>query len=155
MRKLALIIVAVLAVALTGCAPEEQPAPVQSAETPAAGSGGKKPAAAPVKLQATRTKFAPGPLNSGGQFTSVKVTVTNQAKSNLDVNPLYFSITDSTGQKHDVSSGLGEDVHQIGTLRLAPGEKATGTVTAEGRFSPKTVTFTKDGFGTSYRAEVG
>ncbi len=49
----------------------------------------------------------------GGALSCVKVTVTNQTKKQLEVNPLYFSITDSDSTKHDTSTALGDYEGQI------------------------------------------
>lgn len=149
--------IALAALTLVGCqAADEKPAPVQPADagTAAKVPAAKKATASPIKIQAVKTRFRPSVLHSGGSFTSVKVTITNNTKSNLEINPLYFAITDSGGTKHDSSTGLGEDDQQIATIKLAPGEKATGSICAEGKFTPKTVSFTKDGFGDEARAAV-
>lgn len=113
-----------------------------------------EPAAdAPVKLVAKAIEFTPSVLHNGGEFTSVKVTVTNNSDKNVDVNPLSFAITDTHGTKHPTDA-LGEDENQIDTLTLAPGENVSGAITAEGSFTPKTVTFNEDFFGEPIRADV-
>lgn len=113
---------------------------------------GNAPASA-VKLSATTTKFTPSILHNGGAFTSVKVTVTNNSKDNVDVNLLYFAVTDTHGTKH-TTDALGEDKNQIDTVTLSPGENVTGVVTAQGTFTPKTITYTNDLIGDSYTADV-
>nr|WP_246422329.1 DUF4352 domain-containing protein [Nocardiopsis mwathae] len=93
-----------------------------------------------VKLEAERTDFTPSALHTGGDFTSVKVTVTNDSDENVDVNPFYFSITDTDGTKRDASKGIIEEANSIDTVTLAPGENVTGAITAEGSFTPASVT---------------
>jgi hypothetical protein len=95
--------------------------------------------ASPVKLTAKATTFKPSVIYSGGDFTSVQVTVTNNSKENIPVNPLDFTITAADGAKHNTA--LGEDERQIDTLTLAAGEHVTGVISAEGKFKPARVTF--------------
>jgi hypothetical protein len=85
----------------------------------------------------------------------VKVTVTNQRKGNLAVNPLYFSLVDAGGEKHESADALGEYEGQIATTTLAPGEKAKGTVCAKGKFTPAIVAMTDELLQEQARAEVG
>ncbi|MEV4670950.1 DUF4352 domain-containing protein [Actinomadura sp. NPDC049382] len=153
MKKL-IALAAVLGLALTGCAVPTEPEPVQPAEKGAAGGETTKatPKTVPVNLKAKRTAYEPGPISSGGKYTCVKVTVTNQTTKNLDINPFYFEVTDTGGTKR--KAAVGEAEGEFDTMALAPKEKATGVVCAEGKFTPETVTFTKDGFGTNYRAQV-
>ncbi|ALC20587.1 DUF4352 domain-containing protein [Streptomyces pristinaespiralis] len=106
----------------------------------------------PVKVTATKTRFAPSILHDGGAYTSVKVTIANNSEEKIDVNPLYFSITATDGSKH--TAELGVDEHQIDTVDLAPGEKITGTITGEGAFTPKYVTYTDGLFGDDVRGNV-
>jgi hypothetical protein len=72
----------------------------------------------------------------------------------LEVNPLYFSITDTRGFKHDGSSALADYEGQIATTELAPKEKAAGMVCAKGRFTPKVVAMTNPLFSETARAAV-
>jgi len=140
----------------TACeVPAEEPTPVQSAEKGAAegGESGKAKAKdVPVRVSAKPAKFRPGPLNSGGAYTCVRATVTNRTDKNLEINPFYFELTDTGDRKR--AAAVGEAEGEFELMKLAPGEKASGVVCAEGDFTPKTVTFTKDGFGTAYRAKV-
>lgn len=106
-----------------------------------------------VKLSAKATEFVPGVLHNGGDFTSVEVTIENATKGNIDVNPLYFSVTDTNGTKHNADA-LGQSENQIDTLKLAPGENVTGVITAEGKFKAKSVTYTDGLIGESYKADV-
>lgn len=145
---------AAILLALTACTPADKAAPVQPAASTGAGSKAAAPKQAPVKLAAAKTGFKAGVLAEGSDYTSVKVTVTNNTSGTLEINPLYFAVTDTGGTRHECDA-LGVDDRQISDTKLQPGEKATGTVTAKGRFTARTVTFTKDGFGTAYRAEVG
>lgn len=107
----------------------------------------------PVEISGTSTAFTPSVLHNGGDFTSIKVTVKNNTDENIDVNPLYFSITDTKGSKHNTDA-LGEDKNQIDVVKLAPGENVTGVITAEGKFDAKTVTYTDGLIGTSYKGDV-
>lgn len=108
---------------------------------------------APVKIEASPTEFTPGVLHNGGEFTSVKITVTNNSDKNVDVNPLSFAITDTDGTKHPADA-LGEDENQIDTVTLAPGENVSGAITAEGSFTPASVTFNENLFGEPLKADV-
>ncbi|WP_329622935.1 DUF4352 domain-containing protein [Streptomyces sp. NBC_01255] len=105
-----------------------------------------------VKVVASKATFTPSVLHSSGAYTSVKVTITNTGSEKLSVNPLYFSLTDSSGEKHVAT--LGMDEGQIGTTDLAPGEKITGTITGEGSWTPAYVTFTEGLIGDSHRVAV-
>ncbi|WP_119730263.1 DUF4352 domain-containing protein [Thermomonospora amylolytica] len=151
-------VIVVIAAALTGCTlPAEEPTAVQPAES--GGSGDGKPAGdkkkVPVKLTAAKTRHQAGPLDDGRDYTCVRVTVTNQTDKNLEVNPLYFGITGTDGTKHDTADGLMADERVIDTTTLAPGEKASGVVCADGSFTPKIVSFTNPLFSEVARAEVG
>lgn len=97
----------------------------------------------PIKIVAKKTAFSASVLADGSNYTSIKVTVTNNSDDTISVNPLYFSITDTNGTKH--ASELAADNNQIDTVDLAPGENVSGTVTGKGKFTAKTVTYT-DGF---------
>ncbi|XRQ08594.1 DUF4352 domain-containing protein [Actinomadura welshii] len=157
MRKTLIIGLAAAAVLTAGCEIEEDPVAVQPAES--GKSEGKKAGAAkgknvPIKLTAKRAKATRSVLSSGDPLSCVKVTVKNQTKKQLEVNPLYFSITDTGNTKHDSSSALGEYEGQIDTTELAPGEKATGLVCAKGKFRPKVVAMTNPLFSEAARAEV-
>jgi hypothetical protein len=151
--KRIVITAAVAALALTGCEATEDPAPIQAASPgqPDKSEGGKK--TFPIKLAASRVAFKPGPLATGSNYTSVKVTITNNTGKVLEINPLFFAITATDGTKHEADA-LGSDPRQIDMGKLSPGEKATGVITAEGKFTPKTVTFTQNGFGEQVRAQV-
>lgn len=56
----------------------------------------------------------------------------------MEVNPLYFAITDTNGTRHTVV--LAADENQSSTVDLAPGENVS--VTGKGPFTPQYVTFT-------------
>lgn len=156
MKKIVTTVVALLALALTACVPEDEATPVQPAEAAGGSKTGAttspKPKTVPVQIKAKRAAFRPGPLNSGGAWTCVRATVTNNTAKNLDINPFFFELTDPSGQKR--KAAVGEAEGEFETMTLAPKEKAAGLVCAEGRFAPKTITFTKDGLGTNYRAAV-
>ncbi|MFJ3835513.1 hypothetical protein ACIPY6_08340 [Streptomyces sp. NPDC090054] len=68
------------------------------------------------------------------------------------MNPLYFTLTDTSGGKHTVELGVDED--QIGTVELAPGENITGTVTGKGKWTAKSVSYTDGLIGKAVRADV-
>lgn len=122
---------------------------------------GKSPEAAPsakpekkaaVAVVAKKAEFEKTILAQGSDYTSVSVTVTNNSSKPINVNPLYFAITDTNGTKHVAE--LAVDKNQIDTVELAPGENVTGVITGKGAFTPKTVTYTDGLLGDSTRAEV-
>jgi hypothetical protein len=156
MRKIATLVALALALGLTlaaACGPaDEKPAAVQSSGK-AAATGKAKPKTVPVKLVAAKTTLRRDALAEDKAYTVVKVTVTNNTSKVLEINPLYFAITGTDGSHHEADA-LGVDTRQLDTAKIQPHEKITGTIVAEGKFTPKTVTFTKDGFGTSYSATV-
>lgn len=90
----------------------------------------------PVKIAAKKTAFAPSILHDGGAYTSVQVTITNNGDKKISVNPLYFSVTDTSGSKH--TAELGVDENQMDTTDLAPGENMTGVITARAASRPST-----------------
>lgn len=106
----------------------------------------------PVKISAENTTFAKSILADGSSYTSVKVTIANDGKSEISVNPLYFTITDTNGTKH--TAELGVDENQMETTDLQPGENITGVVTGKGDFQPKYVTYTDGLFSDGLRANV-
>lgn len=132
-----------------GCTPADQPVAVQS---PGAGSASAKPV--PIRLEAKRAVAKRSVISSGGALSCAKVTVTNQSKKNVEINPLYFSLTDTTGAKHSTDDALGEAEGQIDTTTLAPGEHVTGLVCGKGKWTPKVVTMTNPLFDTAARAVV-
>lgn len=118
-------------------------------------SGKEKEEAAsegPVKITAKKTAFSKGILADSSDYTSVLITITNNGDKPIDVNPLYFTITDTNGTKH--TAELGVDDKQIDTVELAPGENTTGTVTGKGSFTAKYVTYTDGFLGDPVRADV-
>jgi hypothetical protein len=139
------------ALTLTGCAVDTAPTEVQRAGEQREAESGRS---LPIKLSATKTAFSPSVLNSGGDFSCAKVTITNQTSGNVDVNPLDFSITGTDKVRHDPFSGFGEHREELGAVTLAPEEKATGAVCAEGDFTPAIVAF-DPAFAEGARAEVG
>ncbi|NKZ05003.1 DUF4352 domain-containing protein [Actinomadura latina] len=156
MRKITIGLVAV-AVLTAGCNLEQDPVAVQSSgpgKSAGKSSGGAKSKTFPIKLTAKRAHASKSVLSDGGALSCVKVTVTNQTKKQLEINPLYFSITDTKNTKHDSTSALGEYEGQIDTTELAPGEKATGLVCAKGNFRPKVVAMTNPLFDEAARAQV-
>ncbi|MEU8773406.1 DUF4352 domain-containing protein [Streptomyces sp. NPDC048606] len=132
----------------------EDPAPPAAAapgqpEAPAGKAAGTKAA---VEVTARKTAFKASVLAQGDGYTSVSVTVTNNSSKAIDVNPLYFTITDTGGGKH--TSELGVDEDQISTVQLAPGENVTGTVTSKGKFTAKSVAYTDGLIGKAVRTDV-
>ncbi|TYR51410.1 DUF4352 domain-containing protein [Streptomyces parvus] len=120
--------------------PKEEPKEEESAEK------------APVTVTAKAVAFKKSVLAQGDDYTSVQVTITNNSKSDIEVNPLYVTITDTDGSKHTVELGVDED--QLDAMTLSPGENATGTVTAKGTFDAKYVTYTDGLLGDSVRGDV-
>ncbi|MGQ4726207.1 DUF4352 domain-containing protein [Streptomyces sp. Ju416(a)] len=120
--------------------PREEPKEEESAEK------------APVTVTAKAVAFKKSVLAQGDDYTSVQVTITNNSKSDIEVNPLYVTITETDGSKHTVELGVDED--QLDAMTLSPGENATGTVTAKGTFDAKYVTYTDGLLGDSVRGDV-
>jgi hypothetical protein len=132
--------------------------------TPPAAAASSAPAKAPeskpaepekkaeVVVAAKAAEFKKTILAQGDGYTSVSVTVTNNSSKPINVNPLYFAITDTNGTKHNAE--LGVDENQIGTVELAPGENVTGAVTGKGSWTAKSVTYTDGLIGKSVRADV-
>ena len=141
-----------LGLALTGCAIPEDPTPVQPAEKGNAGGEEGKKAAPPIKLTAKRIPYRADEFASGGPYSCVKAVVTNQTKGNLEINPFFFAITGTDGEKRQAAVGAAKN--EFDSLTLAPGEKASGTVCAETNVPAKTLTFT-DGLSEAARAQVG
>ncbi|MFF5790238.1 DUF4352 domain-containing protein [Streptomyces sp. NPDC012693] len=132
-------------------APDKSAAP--KSEAPKSEAPKEEPADdAPVTLTAAKAKFTPSVLHDGGAYTSVTVTITNRGDETISTNPLYFTITDTTGAKH--AAELGMEKHQMDLLKLAKGEKATGIITVKGKISPAYVTFTEGMFGDGIRGDV-
>ncbi|WP_326665335.1 DUF4352 domain-containing protein [Streptomyces sp. NBC_00385] len=113
----------------------------------------KEPAdSGPVVVTAEKATFKKSVLADTDNYTSVQVTIKNNGDEDIDVNPLYFTITDTAGSKH--TSELGVDEDQMGTVKLAPGENVTGTITGKGKFDAKYVTYTEGLIGDSVRGDV-
>jgi hypothetical protein len=110
------------------------------------------PPEAPVKITAAKTAFAKSILAEGSNYTSVKVTVTNNGDETIDVNPLYFTITDTNGTKH--TAELAADENQIDTVKLAPGENVSGSITGKGKFTAEYVTYIDGLLGEPIRSDV-
>ncbi|MEU1088990.1 DUF4352 domain-containing protein [Streptomyces sp. NPDC005892] len=107
---------------------------------------------APVVVTAKKVAFKKSVLAQGDDYTSVQVTLTNNGDKDLDVNPLYFTVTDTSGSKH--TAELGVDEGQMELVKLAPGENVTGTITGAGTFTPKYVTYTDGLLGDSVKGDV-
>lgn len=153
-KLLTLTAAAVVLLAGTACEPvEEKAPPVQGGKGKTSGSPSKK-AKPPIGLAAKRTTATKSVLSSGGALTCVKVTVTNNGKKQVEINPLYFAITGTDGTKHDASSALGEYEGQVDATQIAPGERVKGVVCVKGKFTPKTVSMTNPLFSTAARAAV-
>ena len=70
----------------------------------------------------------------------------------ININPLYFTVTDTGGTKH--TAELGVDKNQLDTVDLAPGENISGVITVKGKVTPKYVTYTDGFLGDPVRADV-
>ncbi|MFD7316068.1 DUF4352 domain-containing protein [Streptomyces sp. NPDC059883] len=142
----------------SGPAVTRDAAPSGEAEDAKAEEAGEKPVEAepakdaPVTVTAKKVAFKKSVLADGGDYTSVRITIANGGDKDIEVNPLYFTITDTSGGKHTAELGTDED--QIDTVQLAPGENITGTVTGKGTFTPKYVTYTDGLFGEGVRGDV-
>lgn len=113
----------------------------------------EEPAEEPaLKITAEKTGFTKSILADGSNYTSIKVTVTNNSDDTIGVNPLYFTITDTDGTKH--THELAVDETQIDTVDLAPGENISGTVTGKGKFTAAYVTYTDGLLGDPVRVDV-
>ncbi|MFD3699696.1 DUF4352 domain-containing protein [Streptomyces sp. NPDC058646] len=146
------ILVSLFGGANTTSTPKD-PTPAASSAPTAGGTPSAEPEKkAAVAVTAKKTEFVKSILAQDGEYTSVSVTVTNNSSKTIDVNPLYFTITDTKGGKH--TAELGADKDQIATVELAPGENVTGTVTGKGAFTAKTVTYTDGLIGDSVRGDV-
>ncbi|MFI8006054.1 DUF4352 domain-containing protein [Streptomyces sp. NPDC086010] len=138
-----------------------EPAATASAATASAATASKggdaqpegQEAREPVEITATMTDFQGTALADGAGYTSVRVTVTNNGRTVIGVDPLYFSLTGTDGGKHPAEPAVDES--RIATVELAPGEHVTGTVTGKGTFTPAYVTFVDGIGGGSVRGEVG
>ena len=154
MRILLALIATFLGIGIaTSCAVPTEPTPVQPAEQENAGGenadeGAEKP---PVKLSAKRTPYKADEFASGGPYSCVKAVVTNQSQANVEINPFFFGITGTDGEKREAA--VGAAANEFDSVTLAPGEKASGTVCSETTAPAKTITFT-DGLFEAARAEV-
>ncbi|MGK5558221.1 DUF4352 domain-containing protein, partial [Actinomadura kijaniata] len=135
--------------------PAPSPVTVPSPGGSGTPGGATRPGKAVVRLAAEKTKPRETVLNAGAPLSCVKVTVTNRGDRPLTVSPLYFSITDATGKKHQGGDALGAYENRVPTTTLAPGKKATGTVCGKGAFEPRTVAMTDEAVQEIARAEVG
>jgi uncharacterized protein DUF4352 len=141
--------------ALSACTlPSEEPTAVQPAEVESGSPAESKKAAPPIKLTAKKIAYQKDEYPvSDGPFTCARVVVTNNSQKNVEVNPYYFAVTGTDGEKRNAESGVAKG--EFDSLTLAPGEKASGTVCTETSSPPKTVTFTNELFDEAARAEVG
>ncbi|MEV0965391.1 DUF4352 domain-containing protein [Streptomyces sp. NPDC049910] len=160
MKKTGPALLAVLTVlALPACGPTVAPdggsAKATSSASAPNGPASEQPTEGdtPVELMAEKTDFTPTVLHDGSDYTSVLVTVSNNGDKEISVNPLRFSLTDTTGTKHTAT--LAVDKNQIDTVTLAPGENASGTITGKGDFTARYVTYTDGILGHPVRATVG
>lgn len=144
------------AIASSGGDSNDSSTATATTSTPAASKAAEKDTAVDEKpavaVTAKKTTFAKTILADGSNYTSVLVTITNNSSDTISVNPLYITITDTTGAKH--TAELGVDEKQIDTVKLAPGENVSGVVTGEGKFTAKYVTYTDGLIGDSVRANV-
>ncbi|MFJ3878088.1 DUF4352 domain-containing protein [Streptomyces sp. NPDC090077] len=128
-----------------------QPAPGNSGASSGAPSG-TADKNADVVLTASSTAFRPSVLAQGSDYTSVQVTIVNNAAKEVDVNVFYFEVTAEDGTRKQIELAASED--QIDTVKLAKGEKATGTITVKGKITAKSVTFRNGFIGKTYTAPV-
>jgi hypothetical protein len=143
------------ALTLTACTvPADEPTAVQPAES-GQPSEAATPKTFPIKLTATKATAKKSVLSDGGALSCAKVTVKNQTGKQVDVNPLYFSLVDTDGEKHDAGDALADYEDQIDATEIGPGEKVTGMVCAKGKFTPKVAVMTNPLFDEAARAEVG
>lgn len=131
--------------------------PAAASSQPAKSPEAKPSSAAPEKkaavdVAAKKAEFKRSIIAQDGAYTSVSITITNNGSKPINVNPLYFAITDTNGTKH--SAELGADEDQIATVELAPGENVTGSITGKGAFTPKTVAYTDGLIGKAVRTDV-
>ncbi|MFG3196126.1 hypothetical protein ACGFYT_08320 [Streptomyces sp. NPDC048208] len=126
----------------------------EAGATKSAGDSGAEPEkpAGPMRITAKQVPFKKSILADGSAYTSVSITIAATGKDQVDVNPLYCSITDSTGSKHTHELAMDED--QLDAVKLAAGEKVTGTITGKGKFTPKYVACTDGLIGDPVRADV-
>lgn len=153
MKRILLPLLAAAALVLAGCAVPEGPTAVQPPE--AGEPTGKSKAAkkaVPIKLTAKRTPYRAEQFATGGPYSCVRAVVTNQTQGNLQVNPYFFAITGTDGEKREAATGAAK--REFHDITLAPGEKASGTVCAETKVPAKVLTFT-DGLSEAARAAVG
>ena len=149
LRTMALWALFLVLVVVTACTTQE-PVNVQPADQGEEGTS----ESVPVELSAKRAKAKKSVLSTGAALSCVRVTVTNRTEDNLEVNPLYFSITGANGTKHESSTALGEYENEIATTTLAPDENAKGVVCARGDFRPKIVAMADPFMSEMARAEV-
>ncbi|MCX5378615.1 DUF4352 domain-containing protein [Streptomyces sp. NBC_00091] len=136
---------------------EAVPVPASSAPAGSAPAKSEAPAPAPDKnadvvLTASPTEFKAGILAQDGDHTSVQVTVVNNGAKEVDVNVLYFEVTTADGTRKQIELAAAED--QIDTVKLAKGEKVTGTITVKGKVTAKTVHFKNGLLGKTYSTPV-
>ncbi|MER5930782.1 DUF4352 domain-containing protein [Streptomyces sp. NPDC002054] len=125
-------------------------APAKAPESKPSAAAPEKKAA--VDVVAKKAEFKKSIIAPGDDYTSVSVTITNNSSKPINVNPLYFAITDTNGTKHTAELGADED--QIDTVELAPGENVTGAITGKGAFTAKTVTYRDGMLGKPVRTDV-
>lgn len=150
MKKIVALLLASL-LGLAGCAVPEEPTAVQPPQPPA-GENTPTKKATPIKLAAKRTPYRAHEFATGGPYSCVKATVTNDTQGNLEINPFYFSITGVDGEKRQAAVGVAKA--EFETLTLAPGEKASGAVCAETNIAAKVLTFSTLGVDEGARAQV-
>ncbi|MFF4328193.1 DUF4352 domain-containing protein [Streptomyces sp. NPDC048387] len=128
-------------------------ATTESAKAPGSAPSSAAPdKKAAVDVVAKKADFKKSIIAQGDEYTSVSVTITNNSSKPINVNPLYFAITDTNGTKH--MAELGADENQMATVELDPGENVTGAISGKGAFTAKTVTYTDGLVGKAVRADV-
>ncbi|MER6605954.1 hypothetical protein ABT282_08560 [Streptomyces sp. NPDC000927] len=80
-----------------------------------------------------------------GDWTAVKVTLTNNTSGRLDVSPPHFIVTDASGGQW--SAQIPAPIDGIAQKNVAPGQTVVGTVAVARDLDPVAVTFLGDLFG--------
>lgn len=93
----------------------------------------------------------PAPLRRGegqeGDWTAVKVTITNNTAEKIDASPAHFVVVDDRGGQWTAQMPAPAD--GIGARDVRPGETVTGTIAVKKELEAVTVAFIDDLFGDS------
>ncbi|MEU2657257.1 DUF4352 domain-containing protein [Streptomyces sp. NPDC007325] len=135
-----------------GQSSDAKPQAAAPASKPAEDPKPKATETLPVTITAAKAPFKKTVFHDSDDYTSLKVTVTNNTDDKISVNPLYFEVKDADGVKYNTEVFGGET--DLRAVELFKGEKANGTITVKGKIDAVKVYYRKDGFGTSYSAPV-